>query len=109
MDEAGPAVESAILSALDKIENEALLDYIKENDIRAQMQTLMNGFFDKKRAYLPENPHPEITKRFRQIEENIGWQRSLDVVHDVIDANLQLVHLSTCKGTKLVLIKVFGN
>ena len=108
MDEAAPAVESAILSALDKIENKALLDYIEENDIRAQMQTLMNGFFDKKRAYLPENPYPEITKRFRQIEENIRWQRSLDVVHDVIDANLQLFHLSTCKETKLVLIKVFG-
>merc|ERR1719474_1739272 len=108
MAESAPVVESAILNALDKIENKALLDYIEQNDIRAQMQTLMNDFFDNKRQYLPENPYPELTKRFRQIEENIRWQRAVEVVNDAIDCNLQLFHLSTSTVTKLVPIKLFG-
>lgn len=60
--------ESAVFEALQKIENKALRDYVAKNNIKHEMQNLLKAFFNPSRVHLPENPYPEITKRFRQIE-----------------------------------------
>lgn len=50
------------------IEAEMLLDYVKQHAIKSEIGSLFAAFFDRRREHLPENPYPEITKRFRQIE-----------------------------------------
>ena len=68
MNKAEPITQSPILKAVGKIENQSIRDFLATNDLRGEMEHVMKGFFNKERLVLPENPYPELTKRFRQIE-----------------------------------------
>ena len=60
--------KSAALDEVETIEKKIIQEYVDENRIKQEIGSLFAAFFDRKREHLPENPFPEITKRFRQIE-----------------------------------------
>eukprot|EP01083_Nonionella_stella_P079221 217168_1 len=101
-------LNSATLNSLEKIENEALQEYIKKNDLRGEMENMMKPFFDKNRRYLPENPYPEITKRLRQTEVRFRWRKCLQIVNQVIDQNNKSFESSSSTIIKLVPMKLFN-
>ena len=78
--------QSPALDTVQTIEDRIILEYVKENTIKSEIGSLFAAFFDRRREHLPENPYPEITKRFRQIE--------VRYIHKLIANNHLLLLLS---------------
>eukprot|EP01084_Bolivina_argentea_P125098 221680_1 len=80
-------MRSTILNELAKIENKGRNEYIQKTNLRKEIEMVLKSFFYANRTHLPENPYPEITKRFRQIEVRVRRQKQANILDNLINEN----------------------
>jgi len=108
MEDHGSFAESSILKTVDAIESDAVQEYVNANDIEQELASILNAFFDAQRDTLPENPFPEITKRFRLTEARVRREKCQSIVNSTMNQNAELFRQSPTTQKQEIPMQLFG-